>query len=1046
MSLIGLILIAIFFVRSLAQAAQSTTYASATPVSLPTHPTLPAQNYSSEKIVQNEHTAQAIYRLPAPVWTLGAQIAENQSTKPPAISSSPTTPTIWPAILSEGFEGAFPYSGWTLFDGSNDGYERLWDDVSARAYSGGWSAWPAGGGANGLVPDQYANDMDSWMIYGPFDLSSVVAAQTTFFLWRATEPSFDYLAFVISSDGQNFAEYARWDGSADWTRIPINLNNYVGDDSVWIAWYYHADGSVTNIGAFVDEITVTYLEPCASTSGSQTCTIAATTGWQQMPFTLQAGDQFDIEYTSGDWTIDYRNYVYVGPTGYAPGDDTQIHPGCKEDTSFVYGTLLGRIDNGPPFAVGEGGRFATDTGGSLFLRINDQDGCLGDNDGSIVLTLNRPIVYSLIAGRVTDAAGNPLAAVTMRTEEGETTSTNADGTYSFGDQVPGTHTITASKSGYIFSPSSQTVSIPPDATGVNFSGTQPQLEFSTSTYTVNENGGVATIQVSLTPATGDIVTVNYATSNGTATADSDYTAQNSTLTFAPGQTSKNFTIPIANDTLDEADETVNLTLSSPSNATLSTSANAILTITDNNPPVIVQFSAASYSVSEDGTAATIQVTLNAVSGKTVTLNYATNNGTAIAANDYTPVNGTLTFNLNETSKTFSVPILDDTAQEAAETINLVLSNPTNATLGAASATLTILANDTLASPTPQFSAAPITGDKPLTVNFADQSTGNITSWSWNFGDGATSTQQSPSHTYNTAGDYTVSLTVSGPAGTNTKTAPNSIHVAEPSPATGPSLSFPEVATAPGSQVTLSASYTAKGNNISSLLFSIDYDQTRLAFDPTDQNGDGIPEAIQFSSSLPSNIKTVAFAASDTTGELDFLIADLSASPRTVPDGVIFTITFVASANTAGTAFVNFTTSPAPSFGSATGDVTGSIDGGAVVITGPPASAVVNACATTITLDNNGNASCEISVVVRDAANNPVPNQNVIFTATLGNIASSATTDANGRAVVTFAARGLPGTATVTVQAGNARGSVNIVIEAGPSGTGSAQLYLPLIER
>ena len=155
---------------------------------------------------------------------------------------------------------------------------------------------------------------------------------------------------------------------------------------------------------------------------------------------------------------------------------------------------------------------------------------------------------------------------------------------------------------------------------------------------------------------------------------------------------------------------------------------------------------------------------------------------------------------------------------------------------------------------------------------------------------------------------------------------------------------------------------------------------------------------------------------------------------------------MASANTAGTAFVNFTTSPAPSFGSATGDVTGSIDGGAVVITGPPASAVVNACATTITLDNNGNASCEISVVVRDAANNPVPNQNVIFTATLGNIASSATTDANGRAVVTFAARGLPGTATVTVQAGNARGSVNIVIEAGPSGTGSAQLYLPLIER
>jgi len=58
---------------------------------------------------------------------------------------------------------------------------------------------------------------------------------------------------------------------------------------------------------------------------------------------------------------------------------------------------------------------------------------------------------------------------------------------------------------------------------------------------------------------------------------------------------------------------------------------------------------------------------------------------------------------------------------------------------------------------------------PLTVNFTDLSTGSIDSWNWDFGDGSTSTQQNPSHTYDTDGTYTVSLTISGPAGSDTET-------------------------------------------------------------------------------------------------------------------------------------------------------------------------------------------------------------------------------------------------------------------------------------
>lgn len=75
-----------------------------------------------------------------------------------------------------------------------------------------------------------------------------------------------------------------------------------------------------------------------------------------------------------------------------------------------------------------------------------------------------------------------------------------------------------------------------------------------------------------------------------------------------------------------------------------------------------------------------------------------------------------------------------------------------------------------------FNASPTSGTAPLTVDFTDKSTGGITSWAWNFGDGATSTQQSPTHTYTDPGTYTVSLTVTGPAGSDTGTKNNYISV------------------------------------------------------------------------------------------------------------------------------------------------------------------------------------------------------------------------------------------------------------------------------
>jgi len=80
------------------------------------------------------------------------------------------------------------------------------------------------------------------------------------------------------------------------------------------------------------------------------------------------------------------------------------------------------------------------------------------------------------------------------------------------------------------------------------------------------------------------------------------------------------------------------------------------------------------------------------------------------------------------------------------------------------------------APVALFTATPTTGTAPLQVQFTDQSTGTISSWSWNFGDGSTSSERNPIHTYAQAGDYTVSLTASGPGGNDTETQTGLIHV------------------------------------------------------------------------------------------------------------------------------------------------------------------------------------------------------------------------------------------------------------------------------
>ena len=123
------------------------------------------------------------------------------------------------------------------------------------------------------------------------------------------------------------------------------------------------------------------------------------------------------------------------------------------------------------------------------------------------------------------------------------------------------------------------------ATGAvwTFTTTLDEVRFASATNSVAENGGSVQITVVRENPAGGALSVQYATTNGTATAGIDYAAVSGTLTFAPGVLSTNFLIPILDDNLGEGNETVQLRLSLPSpNVLLSVPSNAVLIIVDND--------------------------------------------------------------------------------------------------------------------------------------------------------------------------------------------------------------------------------------------------------------------------------------------------------------------------------------------------------------------------------------------------------------------------------------------------------------------------------
>ncbi len=252
------------------------------------------------------------------------------------------------------------------------------------------------------------------------------------------------------------------------------------------------------------------------------------------------------------------------------------------------------------------------------------------------------------------------------------------------------------------------------------SGPPPLPSLSIGDATVTEgNSGTVTAQftVSLSTGSSQTVTVNYATANGTAQAGSDYVAASGSVTFSPGSVQRTINVTVNGDTVVEPNETFSVNLSAPTNATLA-DGQGVGTITNDDTASLPTLSINDVTVTEgnSGTVtAQFTVSLSAPSTQTVSVNYATANGTAQAGSDYVAASGSATFSPGSVQQAINVTVNGDTVVEPNETFSVNLSAPTNATLADGQGVGTITNDDTASLPTLSINDVTVTEGNSGTV-------------------------------------------------------------------------------------------------------------------------------------------------------------------------------------------------------------------------------------------------------------------------------------------------------------------------------------------
>lgn len=286
----------------------------------------------------------------------------------------------------------------------------------------------------------------------------------------------------------------------------------------------------------------------------------------------------------------------------------------------------------------------------------------------------------------------------------------------------------------------------PSNTVIVLDGSRAGLSFTNSATSVYKNAGVAVIPVICNnPGLEPIVTstniipltVNYFTTNGTATAGQDYTAASGTLTFTNGIGTNYIYVPIIDNSLITGQRTFTVSLlNATAPGEIISPSNQVVTIIDSNSGL--SFSQSTYNATRSSGTTLITVVRTDNTNAVSTVVFATANGTAMTNVDYFATNGILTFTNGVTTNTFSVQLISSTTVQPDKTVLLQLTSPTNAMLiSPSAATLTI--HDTSGSLVvpagSAFTVNPIgdtNGDglidsnKTVTLNFAFRAEGGNT--------------------------------------------------------------------------------------------------------------------------------------------------------------------------------------------------------------------------------------------------------------------------------------------------------------------------------
>lgn len=316
--------------------------------------------------------------------------------------------------------------------------------------------------------------------------------------------------------------------------------------------------------------------------------------------------------------------------------------------------------------------------------------------GAMNVTFGNEVI--VVGGETTQgSAHDEVEALDITTGQWRTLDNLINGRHSGGTVINSNciYTVTGSESraatsGTILD-TMERYTFPTPNTGLNINITNVDV-------TVGEAAGTATLELTFTASDcqnvpSQTISVDYATSNGSATAGQDYTAVNDTLTMQAGENQATITIPITADTLDENSESFTVTLSNPTNVSIGTSTATITITDDDDPPTL---SVDDITVGEADGTATFTVSLNHASGKAISVMYATSDDSATAGQDYTATSGTVNIPVGNTSATFTVPILNDTIDEGNDEQFLVtLSSPTNASLADAQGVGTIVDDETV---------------------------------------------------------------------------------------------------------------------------------------------------------------------------------------------------------------------------------------------------------------------------------------------------------------------------------------------------------------